>query len=286
MVCFSRSRYIVPANLWEPMCLTLNKYFNGVKCGVSADDPDFDFDDPDPFDQKENQPICKVHETKDNKTWFQGRISSEFFQKLKFSKEVREIVLMTSRFWESKGLVQALPLVPPNWVVKPTNDSRIQDFADRISGVIRSRHSFGACENYIEDTWNPKDDPFFEPSILQRIKSLIKPTFMPPTYDELARAIQSLNLSALGVTRIWLSPQTSKILILINDHHFILIDRKKVCDISPGGFDLDDGFLSNTVLFPEWQEAFRVWRKRFDESNGATWNEPILQLVHDENKKK
>ena len=277
MVCFSRSHYIIPVPLWEAMCLTLDKYFNGVKCGVSADDPDFKFDDPDPFDQKEeDQPICKVHETKDNRTWFQGRISSEFFQKLKFSKEARNIVLMTSNFWESKGLVQALPPVSPNWVVKPTDDARIQDFANRISGVIQSRRSFGGCENYIQDIWNPKDNPFVEPSILQRMKSLVKPTFVPPTYDELARAIQSLDLSTLGVTRIWFSPQTSKILILINDRHFILVDRQQVGDISPGGFDLDDGFLSNRVLFPEWQEAFCVWRKRFDESNGATWNDPIL----------
>jgi hypothetical protein len=181
MVCFSQSRYIIPADLWEPMCLVLNKYFHGVKCGVAIDgeDPQFQFEDPDPFDKKEEQ--TQTHETKDGEKWYQGRISLEFFRSLK--PPAKEAILMTSRFWDSLPVAQMLPRVPQDWKACLTDDQN--DLADRIAGILRTRQRMQGQEIYLQDVWNPEDTIVYNPpSLLQRVKNFFKPVFLAPTYAE------------------------------------------------------------------------------------------------------
>lgn len=80
-----------------------------------------------------------------------------------------------------------------------------------------------------------------------------------------------------GITRQYISKEDQCIFLVINDCHTIFINTKKISDVILPVFDVDDGFFGDSLLSQELNVFFNIWLAKFKNTNGDSWNDPIIQ---------
>ncbi len=189
----------------------------------------------------------KVKYPKSESVFKEGYINSTFFDNVD-----DEYIIETQSFWNGHIISQILP----KWI-QPHKSN------DVTTAVINA---------------SEKIDQFIEIRMNNEI-------FVSIEFNEHLSKGQIFTLMGLikntkNITRWLYSSKEDRILLLLNNKEAIEITLKKVCDTSLSFLDFDEGFVQNSFgsafLCDEMHEQWKEWSKLLKETEGKSWNEPIL----------
>jgi hypothetical protein len=197
--------------------------------------------------------------SRSDETWqVKGTICMDFFQN-EMKGRWTECEIQTERFWAEKASIRCMPAYVPLRLPEPINTSNntkgIIETANAIDGVIEQRLGMGGREVFISHNC------------------------MVNNFDDLLRAFYLIRFTN-KITRLYISHQSELIIFVLNDRHTIVASCDEVGDSTTPVFDVDDGFMPNVfdagVCVDEWNEYFQAWLSDFKNTNGATWDNPVI----------
>lgn len=236
MVCFTQNRFEFHKSMAKNWFKVLVKYYQGIECTANN---------------------------------VNGRISEKFFSEL---PEVDTYTVTTTRYWDQHATLQCLPRfedLKMNICIKKDN---LSENASRAKSAIQDVISRRLHSGHFEIFYSAKYDDIKKEELLPVLAACdLENSNVSSTED--SRGLRNVN-------RFYYSKIDDCVFLVLKDSHGIKITLNKVQDSSLGNLDLDDGFCQNSFqsayIPSEWQTYFLDWRKKFDESEGKTWNDPII----------
>lgn len=197
--------------------------------------------------------LCKYYpdvsvtvETNNQKS-IEGRMTKKFFYTLHESEDYK---ITTDRFWAELGAIRTLPsYVKIN--SNDNNDNKIKKLSKAIDSMLQSRLSYDDCAIYICNTLDADN------------------------FDQLLDALKYIETK--DITRQYISRNLQSIFLVLNDRHTIHMNTDNISDSTLPVFDVDDGFDSERPFGQELNGFFQTWSHKFKETNGDSWDEPIIQ---------
>jgi len=179
-----------------------------------------------------------------------GKLNEDFLSKLPEGKDYK---VQTDRFWSEYASINMMPKYVQPSATDSVDGIQYLEIAKQIDSLLSHRLELGGCEVYITS----------------HIEA-----------DSFDQVVQSLGyLQTKELTRMYVG--RDMVYLCLNDRHTVSIKGTTVADDSFPIFDLDDGFLPNTFgggkdLAIQLNEKFQVWLKKFNQTNGASWNDPVI----------
>jgi hypothetical protein len=252
MVAFSSHEYIFTGSRTHNSFNLLKKYYNGLKCSVECDG---------------GKPV-------------EGHAMSSFFDQ--FNDPTKTYRVVFNRVWDSLAFINAMPEFRPlekkDVTLSPAGIAAV----DAIRSVLSDRIRHNGHELFLARQISVSPSEFH--TVLSEChleKYHVTRFYIEDSVEP--RALQSKD--SVGVESSGgggVEPralQALQALVVIDDRHCMRISLENVSDNYFGVFDLEDGFVYRAFggNIPQgWNEQFRAWRERFEKSDGASWDEPII----------
>jgi hypothetical protein len=184
----------------------------------------------------------------------QGNCSMDHFQHL-VSSDWTNCEITTERFWAELASIRSMPPYVnteiPEEMNSTNNLSGVLATVNTIDGIIASRLSHGGNEIFLSGSCH-----------VDNFDDLVKAFYLISNIDH--------------ITRLYISQQNEVIVFVLDDRHTIVANVDEISDGTTPVFDVDDGFGMGTCG-NEWNQMFQTWLTNFKNSNGATWNDPVIE---------
>lgn len=304
MVCFTSSTYRFQGKDARNWFKALKKYLDGVPVTVEVYEGKNEMKKQEVFkgeiddtwanDARPEQMLSSLINSTDNElsSSMENKVSSPTENKVSSSTvniENYSFIIQTERFWSEYCAIKSLPDFPHKtlndiapfsedeeyWkLIEPTIDLTTQLPSVVINLVIpylRISKQVGEVAKRIQSvvgSWSKNLDMAKTSNFANEV-----------TWENIVCAIH--NLENVERIRKYIILETCKVVILVlNAGGSVLICRRGIISFMMPVLDLDDGFISEFSPAPrEFNKYFKIWREKFDNSNGATWDEPIFPCV-------
>lgn len=249
----------------------LNKYYSGVEVSVFNEIVDY-----------AGIPGYRLKEDleKKYKNYVSGVISMEFFNAL----PIQEIYfIVTERYWSEKATIRTLgefrgfddcTINEPTGIVgKLWFHIRRKKVIEKAASEIE--HSIGTREFEMSTDMGCQYRDFDEINedeimqVLTRCNRFAKE-------EQSAKDVVSGKESTPYVQYFHYFPQHKMALFASKKTGLMMLTLSTCRHIHMDGFDLDEGF-GNTTLGAVLNQDFNVWKQRFEDTRGESWNEPIFK---------
>jgi hypothetical protein len=175
-----------------------------------------------------------------------GKASLEWFTSLPKAEEYH---FKTNRFWSESAAIQTLPRFTPS----NEAGSLSTDVSSAIDELIKKRLSMGCLEVMLQ-------------------------VHHDVDWKDIVTSIGKLK-ETKDITRMFITNSAQTVILVLNDRHTIFVTPRNISDGSLPIFDIDDGFAESSFgsfIPDEFTIAFNIWKSKFLESSGKSWNDPIF----------
>jgi hypothetical protein len=191
---------------------------------------------------------------------FAGKLDRVLIDRI--PKDCENYQVKTERCWAGCSMVRAMPAY-----ARPTEEER-----QVIAGVSNPKAAdIARCIDHVLDGRLRMGDR--EIFIMQKFRQ------PATTFEDLLCAARLLQ-NTEEITRVYASRQDFQITLVVKDCYPILVTKSKACDGHLYTFDLDDGVVDTSyghdIRETKWSKDATAWIRRFIETNGESWNDPVL----------
>ena len=180
-----------------------------------------------------------------------GQIGTKFFAEI---PDEKSYVLNTERFWNQRATIRCIPKFDGLEKTQMMQTNETDEARATIQRVIDGRVESGGYEVFY--TGNLTIEP-----------------------DQLLPILSECDLS--HVTHFYHSKADATVSLVVDNSHGIYVSCRKVCDATFGVLDLEDGFdqgyFQSCHIPSEWNVQFATWRQKFIDTDGESWNDPIIR---------
>lgn len=150
----------------------------------------------------------------------------------------------------------ARPTEEERQVIAACNPKAV-DIAHDINHVINNQLRTGDCKIFIKNQYH-----------------------QPATKFEDLLCVARLLQNTEQITRVYASRQDFQITLVLQDCYPILVTKSAACNGHLYTFDLDDGVVDTSfgddIRETKWSKDAAAWTRRFNETNGESWDDPVL----------